>query len=276
MATIALCIPAYNASKYLPQLFKSINEQEFLFDEVLVYDDCSKDDTNSIAKKLGATVITGSTNKGCSTGKNELAKFAKSEWLHFHDADDILLPNFTSIVHKWINKTKPADIILLHFHYIDFESKKLLGEPNYNKQKLLEDSIKFVIENKVVNFAIVNKNKFNLIGGFDTDTKVLYNEDKAFYSRAAIAGLSFDYEEKITCINYAYSKSMSKSNLGKCAQAQYYVLEKIWNAIDGKYKIEIAEQLYRNATFSCICNEWKYAIKSITLAKKIAPNYMPK
>ena len=52
MATIALCIPAYNAAWCLPKLLKSANDQLIPFDEILVYNDCSTDNTEEIAKKI--------------------------------------------------------------------------------------------------------------------------------------------------------------------------------------------------------------------------------
>ena len=193
-STIALCIPAYNAAAYLPTLLSSAKNQVFLFDEILVYNDCSTDNTADIARRLGATVIEGDINMGCSIGKNRLAAIAKSDWLHFHDADDDLLPNFTQAAHTWINKTKVADIILMHYQYKDFITHQLLGESDYNVEELKKDPVKFNIVNKVVNFAIIKKTSFLNIGGFNTDPSVLYNEDRAFYTKASINGLTFDYE----------------------------------------------------------------------------------
>jgi glycosyltransferase involved in cell wall biosynthesis len=52
-------------------------KQQIPFDEILVYNDCSTDDTAVIAREYGATVITGDVNIGCSAGKNSLAIVAK-------------------------------------------------------------------------------------------------------------------------------------------------------------------------------------------------------
>jgi glycosyltransferase involved in cell wall biosynthesis len=275
MSTIALCIPAFNAAKFLPALLKSALDQEIKFNEILLYNDCSTDETESVAKSFGVTVINGKKNQGCSFGKNELARIANSDWLHFHDSDDLLLNNFNQVAKRWIEKQDPPDILLLHFHYVDFDTKKLLDEPRYDRESLVADPVKFVIENKVVNFAIVNKNAFNKIGGFDTDKNVLYNEDKAFYAKAAIAGLTFDYEPENTCLNYSYNLSMSKSNLAKCSVAQFFVLQKINNVLQHRYRKEIAEQLYQNATFACVHSQWHILRSSVYLARSIAPRSKP-
>src|SRR3712207_6350869 len=95
--TLALCIPAYNAANYLPRLLKSAQNQIVPFDEILVYNDCSKDTTAQVAMQYGAKVVEGDINRGCSFGKNKLAQVTSCSWIHFHDADDELLPTFTTL-----------------------------------------------------------------------------------------------------------------------------------------------------------------------------------
>ncbi|RYF97998.1 MAG: glycosyltransferase family 2 protein, partial [Chitinophagaceae bacterium] len=268
--TLALCIPAYNAARYLPILLKSAQTQRIEFDEILVYDDGSTDTTKEVAEQFGATVVQGKVNLGCSKGKNLLAKIAKSDWLHFHDADDDILPNFTEVAHKQITRSDAADIILLHYQWINFNSKSLLGEPDYKTFEMKADPIKFNITNKVVNFALIKKTPFLEIGGFDTDSEVLYNEDRAFYTRAALAGLKFDYEPALTCINYYYPGSMSDSSKGKCAKASLAVWQKVLAAVKGQYSEEIALQILNNATFAATVNEWKTVRKSLVIAKELS------
>lgn len=273
MNTIALCIPAYNAEIYLPQLLESAHRQSLPFDEILVYDDCSTDDTGHIAAKFGVTLIRGDYNRGCSFAKNALAQMAKSDWLHFHDADDDLLPNFTEVAHKWINLQHTPDIILLNFEYRLFSNFELLGKPNYNRSSLKEDHVKFVISNKIMNFAICNKSKFLEIGGFDTHPAVLYNEDRAFYSRAIANQLTFDYEEIVTCINFRYENSMSVSNVEKCAKAHYEVSLFLIEHFGKSYPIEIAECLWENATISASLQNWELTNRQINSAKSLGSKF---
>lgn len=275
MKTIALCIPAYNASWCLPRLLDSAVNQEIPFDEILVYNDCSTDNTSEVARQYGAFVIEGDVNLGCSTGKNRLAEIAKSEWLHFHDADDELLPNFTKTAHDYLKNESPAGILLLNFEYVDFQTGENLGSLQYDRGLLLKDPIKFSIENKIVNFALINKNRFLKIGGFDLDPAVLYNEDRAFYTKAAINGLSFDYESTITCLNYRYSASMSSSNQIKCTQAAYHVFKKVANQVGNKYPLEIANQLWKNAGVAATYRDFSTADDFIKLSIFLTGNKKP-
>jgi len=274
MSSIALCIPAYNAQNCLGDLLESALKQDILFDEILVYDDCSVDNTREIALKFGVTILQGKTNQGCSFGKNELAKASKSDWLHFHDADDLLLPNFTNEMHRWIdNESANFDVLVLNFEYREFINKKLLGTANHNKILLSENPLKYVISNKIVNFGLYRRNSFLAAGGFDLDPNVLYNEDNAFHINLAKNGLRFDYLSTITCINYRHEQSMSNSNELKCAMANFHVLEKIAKSHGSLYPVEISDQLWSCISSLSVFENWVYIKKALALSKSLGfPN----
>lgn len=274
MNTLALCIPAYNAARFLPRLLSSAVNQTIPFDEILVYDDCSSDNTVEVAQSYGATVIKGDINRGCSFGKNALAGFVKSDWIHFHDADDDLLPDFTKKIHHWLtHKQDNYDILLLNFEYVDVNSGEVIATANYDVKALHDDALRYSINYKIVNFGVYKRKKFIDAGGFNTDLKVLYNEDNAMHQRMAKAGLKFDYLPDITCINYRYEVSMSSANQLKCAVSNYYVLEDT-AATHGKlYPKEIADKLWDCIAALGVYEAYDYIKKALALSKKIGYPY---
>lgn len=272
--TIALCIPAYNAALFLPRLLTSAQKQLIPFDEILVYDDASTDVTAKIAEQHGAKVISGIINQGCSYGKNKLAEHTSCNWIHFHDADDDLLINFTSEVHKWITKQGCFyDVLLLNFKYIDVESGQLLGTANHNVKELHADALEYSIKNKIVNFGVYKKTAFLEAGGFDLDPQLLYNEDNALHQRLAKHHLKFDYLTEITCINYKNSVSMSSSNQLKCARANYHVLEKTATSHGTIYSKLLTDQLYRCAASLAVAEDWTYVKKALGLCELLGHKY---
>ncbi len=271
--SLAICIPAYNAAKFLPKLFSSIEKQKIPFDEILVYDDCSNDDTHRVAESGGAIVIRGDVNRGCSYGKNKLAEVSTCKWLHFHDADDDILDNFTQLAHKWIREAGNLhDLLLLNFNYVDFQSKEVLGSANHNKADLQKDPLRYSINNKIVNFGIYKKDSFLYAGGFDTNPSVLYNEDNAFHQRLAKKGLKFDYLETVTCINYRYQQSMSSSNALKCAQANYHVLKQTTEEYANLYPEELGRQVWNCISALSVHQDWDYVKRCLCLLEKIPYN----
>ncbi|SDJ31188.1 Glycosyl transferase family 2 [Pedobacter sp. ok626] len=270
MNTLALCIPAYNAESYLPRLLKSANTQQIPFDEILVYDDCSTDKTAEIAAQYGAKVISGSINKGCSFGKNTLAKHSACTWIHFHDADDDLLPNFSTKVQQWIiYHGDRYEVLLLNFKYIDAASGQLLGSANYNVKALQKDPLKYAIKTKIVNFGVYKRKDFLEAGGFDLDPNVLYNEDNALHQQLAKQGLKFDYLPEVTCINYRNHNSMSRANKLKCARANYHVLEKTAISHGSIYPRLLSDQLYGCVATLASVKDWTYVKKALTLCKTL-------
>ncbi|WP_165825448.1 glycosyltransferase family 2 protein [Pedobacter yonginense] len=276
MNRIAICIPAYNAALYLGRLLKSVEAQEIPFDEVLVYNDASTDETAAIALKFNATVINGERNLGCSAGKNVLLNKTSCNYVHFHDADDELLPNFTHLAHQWIDNGNCPDVVLFDFEWRDQERKQLLSKSDFNDAALREDPIRYTILNQINPFCGLYKvDRLREIGGYDVDAKILYNEDVAFHCKLAIAGLTFAAEKEISIINWRMNNSMSASNQLKCAQAHYEVMKINADKLGNTYTKEIAYKLWANANALASFSDWDTAKKSIKLATKLNGKFPP-
>lgn len=271
MSSLSLCIPAYNAAAYLPRLIESALDQTIPFDEILVYNDRSTDDTAKIASQYGATVIEGDINRGCSYGKNKLAEHTSCEWIHFHDADDVLLPNFTTVAHNWIHRADVPDAILVSFEYRDGETDQLYCIGKFDDQAVQEDAIAYTIRQQINPFCgIYRRSRFLEVGGYDLDPQVLYNEDVAFHMRAARRGMTFRADPTVTLINYRYAASMSQSNLDKCIAAHICVLEKAAAESDPRYHGIIAQKLWGAAGVAGSYLAWDVADRAVHLAVKLA------
>jgi glycosyltransferase involved in cell wall biosynthesis len=276
MSTLALCIPAYNAEKYLPLLLTSAARQIIPFDEILVYNDCSTDNTSVVAEQYGVRVIQGDVNRGCSHGKNILAQNTRCDWIHFHDADDELLPNFTTLAHRWMQAPQCPEVILFNYEYRDYDSRNLLSIRHFDKAEIAKDIIAYTINEQINPFCgLYKKTSFFQAGGYDTDPLVLYNEDKAFHIRLAINGLTFSAENEISIINYRIKTSMSASNVLKCAWANYHVLEKTAATHGNIYPLELSQQLWNCIVTLAACQDWAYVQKAVQLSKKLGYNFSP-
>jgi glycosyltransferase involved in cell wall biosynthesis len=272
--TLSLCIPAYNAESYLPRLLISAKNQLVPFDEIIVYDDCSTDNTIAVARRYGAKVISGKVNMGCSHGKNIMADASACEWIHFHDADDELLPNFTTLAHKWLQKPDCADIVLFNYEYRDHQTGELLSIRTFDKIALEKDPLAYAIAEQINPFCgLYNKHSFLKAGGYDTDPLVLFNEDAAFHIKMAIAKLRFSVEEEISIINYRINSSMSSTNKQKCLIAQFHVLEKTANKTQLNYADEISTKLWGIIGLFAAAKKWNYVKRIITLCKHLGYQY---
>lgn len=268
--TLALCIPAYNAASYLPRLLTSAAQQTVPFDEILVYDDCSSDDTAAVAEAYGARVVRGDVNRGCSAGKNRLAEETSCEWIHFHDADDELFPHFVETARGWMAKESPPDVVLFAYEYRDNETGELLSIRTFDDEALRRDPITYTIREQVNPFCgLYHREAFVKAGGYDLDPDVLYNEDVAMHCRLARRGLRFAADPAVTVINYRIGNSMSQGNLGKCIRAHFHVMRKAAAELDARHHPALAEELWKTAGMAASVSEWEAADEAARLAVEL-------
>ncbi|MBE9005329.1 glycosyltransferase family 2 protein [Fortiea sp. LEGE XX443] len=268
--SLALCIPAYNATAYLPRLLESALAQTISFDEIWVYDDCSTDETGKVAAEFEAKVIRGEINRGCSHGKNILAEHTTCEWIHFHDADDALYPNFVEQARKWMVLDNSPDVVLFNYECRRDDTGELIGIRQFDDAELRRDAIAYTIREQINPFCgLYRRSAYLQAGGYDTDPLVLYNEDVAFHCRMAIAGLKFAADSTVTIINYCRANSMSAANQIKCTKAQFHVMRKVAESLNGKYSHEIAQKLWGIAGVAAAYLDWEIADNCVDLAISI-------
>lgn len=87
MKSVTVIVPAYNARDTIGACIESLLGQTRRPDEVIVVDDCSRDDTAQVASKYGVKVIKLEKNSGPGVARNAGAAAATGEILAFTDSD---------------------------------------------------------------------------------------------------------------------------------------------------------------------------------------------
>lgn len=88
---ISVCIPVYNASRYLCECIDSILSQSFVNFELLVVDDGSTDDSVEIIRSYSDSRIRLIENKHDYIGSlNLLLQEARGKYIARMDADDVM------------------------------------------------------------------------------------------------------------------------------------------------------------------------------------------
>lgn len=92
--TVSLIVPTFNRTKYLPSAIESLIAQTHKFDELLIVDDGSTDDTAQVVAKLpGNPRYFRKENGGRASAINFGVRHAKGDLIWIFDDDDIALPH---------------------------------------------------------------------------------------------------------------------------------------------------------------------------------------
>lgn len=94
MPEVSVIIPTYNSSHYVTEAIDSVLRQTFRDFEIIVIDDGSTDDTQSLMSRYGSPVrYIRQANGGVSHARNRGIEESRGRYVAFLDADDTWLPN---------------------------------------------------------------------------------------------------------------------------------------------------------------------------------------
>lgn len=96
---VAIIIPAYNEEGTIETVIKSSSN----FGDVYVVDDCSKDNTEQVSEKAGATVIKHQNNKGYDEALNSGFEQAKSDGHDYFITIDADGQHSPEMIEKYLN-----------------------------------------------------------------------------------------------------------------------------------------------------------------------------
>ncbi len=275
--TLALLIPAYNAAAHLARLLKSAACQSEPFDEIWVYDDASTDGTASVAQRHGARIIQGEQNCGCTAAKTILVNRTKCDWVHFHDADDLLLSNFVESAQRWMRQSD-VDVVVFSCEERWETTGDFISLSHHEDSFLASDPVGYTIRCKINAISgIYRRTAFLSAGGFDLDPDVLYNEDQAYHCKLARAGLRFRADPTVTVVNLRRDSSMWISNQQKAFRAHYHVMRKAFAGPGGeRHREEIAKSLWHVVASAGAQLDWRTADDAAALAMRAAgPSHAP-
>ena len=98
---VSVIVPVYNCEGFLTEGLESIVAQSAPLAEVIIVDDGSTDDSASVAERFAAehpiVRVLRRENGGPAMARNDGIEAATSEFLTFHDADDLMLEDRVAV-----------------------------------------------------------------------------------------------------------------------------------------------------------------------------------
>lgn len=166
---ITVIIPCYNVEKYLDTCLKSILNQTYKNLEIILIDDCSKDNTWNIIKEYkkkysNIVGIKNEENMGAGYSRNRALSIASNDYVSFIDGDDYIEPNFYESIFKQMKKSK-ADVgvcdIFVRYDNVDgTDTRSTACTDSSNKYSFVNNGLAASPCNKIFKKEQLMKYKF--------------------------------------------------------------------------------------------------------------------
>lgn len=124
---VSIVMPSYNTEQYIAESITSVLKQTYSNWELLIVDDCSSDNTDTIVQPFlldgRIRYIKTSKNSGAALSRNRALREAKGKWIAFLDSDDLWMPDKLQKQVSFMEKNG------YHFSYTNYAEIDEAGKP---------------------------------------------------------------------------------------------------------------------------------------------------
>lgn len=224
---ISVLIPAFHADPFIETALACLRQQSHQDWEVVVVEDGSRDDTESIVAKFAASVPQPvryhnlGTNRGVATARNKLLELARGQAVAFLDSDDTWEPDH--LANAGAKISSGADLVVSGVCTFDLVTKTSLGNVPA-PAAVARDPVRTLFQQSAIitsSAVVLTKELAGRVGEFDVSLRI--GEDRDYWLRCALAGGRFQNSKAFTC-NYAkhVTSSMARTALVAEQNVKFY------------------------------------------------------
>lgn len=166
--TVSVVIPTYNAAAFVGQAIKSVLAQTYRDVEVIVVDDGSTDQTQSILSRFGAPVrCIRQANQGVAVARNCGIHESRGRYVAFLDADDTWLPGKLERQVAALEAYPDCAACYAAFTRVDWELRPIGISRSPRQAATLPD---LLLNGNVIGSictVLIERELFDRVGGFD-------------------------------------------------------------------------------------------------------------
>ena len=197
--SMSAIVPAFNRADLVAATVDSLLGQVEPFSQIIVVDDGSTDGTAQALEPYGDRIHVARTlNHGVQHARNHGARLATSDWITFCDSDDLLDPDFTTVMNGFLRKHGDFDLLYCNFvpfrDSLDDLDKFTLAPPGFFSGAEEIDGFRCDVPDlysRILSYQplfmtgmTVRRSHYLDIGGFDTRLRGVKAEDWEFTLRA--------------------------------------------------------------------------------------------
>ena len=237
--TFGLLVPCRNGAPFLPRLLTSVAAQTRPFDQFWLFDDGSDDSSAAIARQAGARVIRVEKSAGPSVGRNRLARACECTWLHFHDADDSMAPNYLERVAATVDDA--TDLVVCDMRWINESTGAVENCWRYDQTALSRHPASSLLLNTIGGInGLYRRSTFEACGGFDETLRFWEDMELNLRLFARGARCRVINEELVTA--YRRATSYSNSHLAEVWSVKLGLMRKLLDGADPELRSTIAAE----------------------------------
>jgi glycosyltransferase involved in cell wall biosynthesis len=248
-----VCIPTFNAARYLREAVDSVLDQGFPDYELIVYDDASTDHTPRVIERYPSSqvrYIRSDTNLGQAGAWNRCVALARGDYVALLHADDRYLPGFLEDRVSTLDRHRSVGLAFGPVLLID-ENGGAVGEKHVSPDAFVlpaPEFLKTLLLDCVIYppSVVVRRDCYDTIGPFNTDH--FWGIDWEFWLHLS-ARYGIAYSSRITAAYRVHSGSATPTALSTARTAHdgFEVLEQIFNKIDRTPQLAAYASLRRPA-----------------------------
>lgn len=122
---VSIIMPSYNTAPYIAKSIQSVIDQTYKDWELIIVDDCSKDNTDEVIKPYlndaRIKYLENDRNSGAAVSRNYALREAKGKWIAFLDSDDLWMPEKLEKQIAFMEKNG------YHFSYTNYSEMDMKG-----------------------------------------------------------------------------------------------------------------------------------------------------
>lgn len=243
---VSVIVVAYNSSDYITETLESISGQTWDALELIITDDCSKDDTVEICNKwlnnnrqrfTSTKIITSEKNTGVTANANRGLYAVGGEWIKLLGADDTLYPDCITANMIWISAHNDVKALFsqIEIYKNTFDPENLLKtipEIPLNKKDILATGRSAASQYKMLlvcdrlNFSpsvFLCRETLLSLGGLDERFAML--EDYPLWLNFTKSGHRLNFMDKVTVRYRQHSAAINNTGIDYLVNPNYFKTE---------------------------------------------------
>ena len=197
---VSIIIPAYNCAPYLPSAVESALGQTYSRVEVVVVNDGSPDDTDTVIKPyLERIQYIKQENRGLSAARNAGFHASHGDFICFLDADDILLPEKLGKQLAVFNHEPDLGVVICGYFDVEADGETVIQSI---RKEWHRNAIDKLLNHEVFppHAALIRRKVLNQFGLFPEDIDTYESqEDWQLWLQLALNGVAFSSVPEPLC-----------------------------------------------------------------------------